>query len=88
MNVFQHYLLKSARKTNVWAPIQQPGTIVDIGTGNGIWALEMATEHPNAQVVGIDLKPPMIQQAGPKNLRYVEANVFERLPLDDASVDL
>ncbi|KAI9244944.1 S-adenosyl-L-methionine-dependent methyltransferase [Phascolomyces articulosus] len=83
----QHYLLKSARKTNAWAPIEKPTTIVDIGTANGIWALEMAAEHFNAQVIGIDIKPPMSHQVGPKNLSYVEADINDRLPLEDASVD-
>ncbi|KAF4339934.1 hypothetical protein FBEOM_6159 [Fusarium beomiforme] len=29
----------------------------DIGTGIGIWATDFADEHPNAQVVGVDLSP-------------------------------
>ncbi|ORZ01022.1 S-adenosyl-L-methionine-dependent methyltransferase [Syncephalastrum racemosum] len=63
--------------------------IIDIGTANGIWALEMATTYMDAEVIGIDLRaPPSAQQAAaPKNLRYIESNVNEGLPLPDESVD-
>jgi len=30
---------------------------MDVGTGTGIWAIDMADRFPNAQVKGIDLSP-------------------------------
>jgi len=33
--------------------------IMDLGTGSGIWAVEMAAAFPNVQVVGFDLAPYM-----------------------------
>jgi SAM-dependent methyltransferase len=31
--------------------------ILDIGTGTGIWAIDMADKYPMAMVIGIDLSP-------------------------------
>lgn len=39
------------------APIVDPKTILDIGTGTGIWAMEMADRFPEATVIGTDLSP-------------------------------
>lgn len=39
------------------APIQNPARMLDVGTGTGIWAIEMAETFPEAEVVGTDLSP-------------------------------
>ncbi|RDW64606.1 S-adenosyl-L-methionine-dependent methyltransferase-9 [Coleophoma cylindrospora] len=31
--------------------------VLDIGTGTGIWAIDFADEHPESEVLGIDLSP-------------------------------
>lgn len=83
----QHYLLKSARKSNAWGPIEESTTIVDVGTGNGIWALEMAAEKPTWKVIGLDVRPPSEQQSKPENLNFYEADITEIWPLESGSVD-
>ncbi|KAI8059939.1 S-adenosyl-L-methionine-dependent methyltransferase [Gilbertella persicaria] len=83
----QHYLLKSTRKGNTWAPIQSPKVIVESGTQNGIWALEMATQYTDSQVLGLDLKPPALQPGSPSNLRYNQTNITESWPMNDNSID-
>ena len=40
------------------APIgDKPSKILDIGTGTGIWAIEMGDEYPNTDILGTDLSP-------------------------------
>ena len=40
------------------APIAAtPQTILDLGTGTGIWAIEMADRYPSAHVTGLDIAP-------------------------------
>jgi len=40
------------------APIvSEPQQILDLGTGTGIWAIDVADEYPSAVVIGTDLSP-------------------------------
>ncbi|EIE89749.1 hypothetical protein RO3G_14460 [Rhizopus delemar RA 99-880] len=81
----KHYLLKLARKGNTWTSLDSPKVIVESGIGNGIWALEMATQYSESQVIGLDLKLPDIQLA---NQTFHRANILETWPIDDDSADL
>ncbi|KAI9728041.1 MAG: hypothetical protein M1834_007855 [Cirrosporium novae-zelandiae] len=31
--------------------------VLDVATGTGIWAIEIADKYPSAKVIGIDLSP-------------------------------
>ncbi|KAL1981644.1 hypothetical protein VTN96DRAFT_2358 [Rasamsonia emersonii] len=40
------------------APISpNPRRILDLGTGTGLWAIDMAKKYPQATVIGTDLSP-------------------------------
>jgi SAM-dependent methyltransferase len=50
------YLLTLDQKLHL-APIQNPQRVLDVGTGTGIWAIDMADQYPGAEVIGTDLSP-------------------------------
>ncbi|KIV92325.1 hypothetical protein PV10_06777 [Exophiala mesophila] len=59
------------------APVQNPRRILDLGTGTGIWAIDIADKFPEAQVIATDLSP--IQPTWiPPNLQFL---------VDDAEAD-
>jgi Methyltransferase domain len=39
------------------APVKKPQRVLDLGTGTGIWVVQVADEYPEAVVEGIDLSP-------------------------------
>jgi len=92
---FQHFVLRQAFKGNFVAPVENPYAILDVGTGTGRWAREVATVFPTANVIGLDLNPPQMDEkaeAGGEELRspnyaFVAGNILEGLPFADGSFD-
>ncbi|HEX6121902.1 MAG TPA: methyltransferase domain-containing protein [Ktedonobacterales bacterium] len=93
---FQHFMLRFAFQGNYAAPIHEPQSVLDVGTGTGRWAREMAQMFPRANVIGLDVKPPAVDDAAesgrgvdlrPPNYSFVAGNVFEGLPFPDHSFD-
>ncbi|MGH2517124.1 MAG: class I SAM-dependent methyltransferase, partial [Ktedonobacterales bacterium] len=93
---FQHYMLRYAFRGNYAAPVGDPASILDAGTGTGRWAVEMAQHFPRADVIGVDVKPPAVDERAansltadprPANYRFVPGNLLEGLPFPDGSFD-
>lgn len=61
-------------------------TIVDIGTGTGVWAIEMASRYPGAQITGIDISK--IQSSlVPGNVNFLIGDIEEPWDIDDGYAD-
>ncbi|KIO21975.1 hypothetical protein M407DRAFT_122663 [Tulasnella calospora MUT 4182] len=44
--------------------------VLDVGTGSGAWAIDIAIKYPNAEVVGLDLAPVNPSSPPPSNCRF------------------
>ncbi|KAH6604622.1 hypothetical protein Trco_006329 [Trichoderma cornu-damae] len=53
-----------------YAPLENPQKMLDIGTGTGIWAIDMGDEYPEAEILGIDLSPIQPQWV-PPNVQFM-----------------
>ena len=51
------------------APLTNPGRILDIGTGTGIWCIEMGDAFPDAEVIGNDFSPVQPNMV-PRNVKF------------------
>jgi SAM-dependent methyltransferase len=55
------------------APIgNNPQSVLDLGTGTGIWAIDFADEFPSALVIGTDLSPIQPSMVPPNCKFYVD----------------
>ncbi|CAK4004182.1 S-adenosyl-L-methionine-dependent methyltransferase [Lecanosticta acicola] len=81
-----HHLWSLALKGNLFlAPVQNPKHVLDLGTGTGIWSIEVAEQFPDAQVRGIDLSPIQPSWVPPNcffeiddfNVEWIDENKFD-----------
>jgi len=65
----------------------QPGKIVDLATGTGDLALALQKKLPDAEIVGVDFLPEMLDLAQQKGVRQIVLADAMNLPFGDASFD-
>ncbi|KAF9878690.1 putative methyltransferase domain-containing protein [Colletotrichum karsti] len=57
-------------------PGAKVGRVLDVGTGSGIWAIDFGEEHPESEVIGVDLSA--VQPAFvPPNVQFQIDNIEE-----------
>ncbi|WP_376796303.1 class I SAM-dependent methyltransferase [Thermogemmatispora sp.] len=84
---FQHYVLRSVLKGNYLAPVRRPRRILDVGCGTGQWAIELAQQFPEAEVIGLDVEQVKTRSAPPPNFRFVQGDILEGLPFEEGYFD-
>jgi len=68
-DISHHFWTLMINQNLYLAPVKNPQRILDLGCGTGIWVIDVAEKHPEADVKGIDLAP--IQPAWvPPNARF------------------
>ncbi|KAL2142528.1 hypothetical protein VTI28DRAFT_1085 [Corynascus sepedonium] len=71
----KHAMVKMLCGQLHFAPIgERPHEILDIGTGTGIWAIEMGDQFPAANILGVDLSPIQPEWV-PPNVRFMVDDV-------------
>lgn len=66
-----HHIFKLIINGDLYrAPIPQPQCVLDLGTGTGLWAIELADILPGSQVIGTDLSPIQSWWWMPPNCRF------------------
>ncbi|RSL84998.1 hypothetical protein CEP52_016280 [Fusarium oligoseptatum] len=57
-------------------PDAKPARVLDVGTGTGLWAIDFGDEHPEAEIIGVDLSP--IQPSFvPPNVQFLVDDIDE-----------
>ncbi|KAM0797878.1 S-adenosyl-L-methionine-dependent methyltransferase [Usnea florida] len=70
LDIYAHHMFILTLNNELFlAPLRNPKRVIDIGTGIGIWASDVADKFPGAEVIGTDLSPT--NKATPaENLRF------------------
>ncbi|CAO3673606.1 unnamed protein product [Rhizopus stolonifer] len=90
----QHFALKTLLGGNLpqeaydHVNLEKGARILDLGCGPGTWIMDMATDHPNSEFIGIDMCDVFPNNIRPANVRFQIANVVERLPFEDNTFDI
>lgn len=81
------YLMLMDKKLFLAPITSTPQRILDIGTGTGIWAIDMADAYPSAEILGLDIAPVQPEWV-PPNCRFQIDDVEMPWTLEHNNYDL
>ncbi|KAK5077439.1 hypothetical protein LTR24_009653 [Lithohypha guttulata] len=70
-----------------YASLEAPIRVLDLGTGTGLLAIEMAEEYPQTEVIGVDLSPIQPNWA-PSNVKFQIDDVEDEWTWPENNFDL
>lgn len=82
--LFRHCLNGALTATRIPLNVE---LILDLGSGTGVWPLEMAVRYPQAKILGIDISRIQRTNAVPPNVGFVIDNVENPWPTPAGSID-
>lgn len=68
-------------------PFEEGAKVLDVGCGPGTWLMDIATEYPQVDCLGVDMCDVFPKQIRPPNVRFEVANVTDGLPYPDNTFD-
>ncbi|GCF10296.1 class I SAM-dependent methyltransferase [Dictyobacter arantiisoli] len=81
---FQHRALYAAIGNHYLAPLApETDTILDVGTGTGIWPVEMSRLFPKAHTVGLDVSSSSFQFPSTAAYTFMIADILKGLPFPE-----
>lgn len=82
---YQHHVLYRTISNHYLAPLTQASitTILDVGAGTGIWAIDMAALFPQAHIIGVDAALSSLPHPLPPTCLFLQANILQGLPFPD-----
>ncbi|KAF8453268.1 S-adenosyl-L-methionine-dependent methyltransferase, partial [Kalaharituber pfeilii] len=86
LDIYHHIFLSLLGGKLYTAPLDNPQNVLDVGTGTGIWAIDLADQHPEAKVLGNDISPIQPKWV-PPNLKFEVDDMEEEWTYPDNSFD-
>lgn len=81
---FQHRALYAAIGNHYLAPLKpETDTILDVGTGTGIWPVEMSRLFPQAHITGVDVSSSSFQYSSTAMYTFMLGDVLQGLPFPE-----
>lgn len=82
---YQHHVLYKTISNHYLAPLTPASamSILDVGTGTGIWPVEMSAVFPQAHIIGVDIALSSLPRPVPPTCLFAQANILHGLPFPD-----
>ncbi|KAF0459116.1 S-adenosyl-L-methionine-dependent methyltransferase [Gigaspora margarita] len=93
-STLSYLLMRHRWKGNFCSPVKEKlntsgTTILDIGCGSGLWAIDMGLNHPSSSIIAIDIDPskfPSKDQC-PPNVCFLTCNAIYGIPFPQNTFD-
>ncbi|KAL7949526.1 S-adenosyl-L-methionine-dependent methyltransferase [Trichoderma barbatum] len=73
LDISHHFITMLLGDQLFEAPIKKPPVkVLDVGTGTGIWAIDMADAYPSAEIIGTDISPIQPMWVPPNCIFHIE----------------